>query len=287
MIRRMATCLTLAFLTVLAGCGSDGWTATRISVIPNGNMPECVAIDSSGGVVYISNMVAPEKNYWEADGKGFITKAALDGKVLALRWRVSTDAVRLSKPKGTWIQDGMLYVADIDGVAIYNLRDGSARRLTVPGGKMLNDVAAFGGAVYVSDTATGLIHKLGDPGATIAGCEAINGITFTPDGRLFAVSWGLHEVFELDPKGKTPPKPFGLADQFKNLDAIEVLDDGTFLVTDYTGGRLVTISPDRKTVRTLAEFGQAADVALDRKTMRLYATSMVGNEVIIFQLAKD
>ena len=52
-------------------------------------------------------------------------------------------------------------------------------------------------------------------------------------------------------RGKTPPKPFGLAAHFKSLDAIEVLDDGTFLVSDFPGNKVCTISADRKTVRKI------------------------------------
>ena len=49
------------------------------------------------------------------------------------------------------------------------------------------------------------------------------------------------DIYELDPTGKTPPKAFGLAPAFAGIDGIEILDDGTFLITDCHGHRVYTV----------------------------------------------
>jgi hypothetical protein len=101
---------------------------------------------------------------------------------------------------------------------------------------------------------------------------------------MFGVSWGLHEVYELDPAGKEEPKPFGLAKHFKGLDGIEVLDDGTFIVTDFVGGKVCTISPDRKTVHEIIAVHSAADIGLDRQRRMLYVPSLMSNAVSAYKL---
>jgi len=78
--------------------------------------------------------------------------------------------------------------------------------------------------------------------------------------------------------------PFGLAAHFTNLDAIEVLDNGLFIVSDYTGNKICSISKDRKTVSTLIELQSPADVGLDRENKLLYVPEMLVNRATILEL---
>jgi len=116
--------------------------------------------------------------------------------------------------------------------------------------------------------------------------EAVNGITFH-DGRMYAVSWKLHEIYELDPSGKAEPKPFGLASHFAGLDGIEVLEGGTFVVSDFAGNKVCTISPDRKTVRTYLRVQSPADIGIDRKRGLLYVPLFMKNRVCTYELPEE
>ncbi len=93
-----------------------------------------------------------------------------------------------------------------------------------------------------------------------------------------------HEVYELDGSGKEEPIAFGLADKFTNLDAIEVLHDGTFLISDVKGNPVFTVSPDRKIVKKLADLEWAADLGVDPETGLVFVPSLVPNKVVIYQL---
>ena len=86
------------------------------------------------------------------------------------------------------------------------------------------------------------------------------------------------------PAGKKPPQPFGLASHFSRLDGIEVLDDGTFIVSDLPAKKVFSVSPDRKTVRTLAELDSPADIGLDRKRNLLYVPQFFKNQAVVFKL---
>ena len=121
--------------------------------------------------------------------------------------------------------------------------------------------------VYVTDVASGIIFRLDTRGTgnhdVVARIEGVNGITFR-DGILYDVSWTLHEIYGPPPDGAAAPVPFGLADQFTNLDGIETLPDGSFIVSDFTGNKVAIISPDRRQIKTLRALSTPADIGLDR-----------------------
>ena len=88
----------------------------------------------------------------------------------------------------------------------------------------------------------------------------------------------------LDPSGDAPPKPFGLADHFTGIDGIEVLDDGSFLVTDVWGSKLFWVGADRKTVRLLAEHESPADLAIDRTRGLVFVPLFWEGKVVVYRL---
>jgi sugar lactone lactonase YvrE len=262
------------------------WIAERLQVVEGLNVPESCLPDPAQGVFYVSNIETSTEDYWGEDGKAFISRVGADGKSEKLRWVDSRPGAVLNSPKGMGLLGGFLYVADVTRLLRYDVATAGAQEvIAIPGAKMLNDVATDGQAVYVSDTGANKVFRVEPKG----GCRAIsdlpsaNGITFLKD-RMYGVSWGAHEVYELDPAGAQAPKPFGLADNFKSLDGIEVLDDGTFLVSDLTGNKVCAISPDRKTVRTLVEVESPSDIGLDRTRGLLYVPQFSANKAAIYRL---
>lgn len=78
--------------------------------------PESVAV--VGGDVFVSNLgVKLEPS--AKDGDGFITRLDRQGNIRDMKW-----ADKLNAPKGMIIVDGVLYVADIDRVLGFRVRDG-------------------------------------------------------------------------------------------------------------------------------------------------------------------
>jgi len=267
--------------------GGSVWTVERVAVVEKMLVPECVVVDPDTGAAYVSNIEAAEGGYWSDDGKGFIARLKPGGELDALRWRDSGPRAPLNAPKGMCLMKGSLYVADNTRVTRFVLAVPAAAG-TVRGiaGRRLNDMATDGRAAYVSDTAAGKVYEIREDGPReVPAPEGVNGITFF-DGKMFAVSWSGHEVYELDPSGKAAPAPFGVAGHFKALDGIEVLDDGTFVVSDNPGNRVCTIGPDRRTVRTLCEPNTPADIGLDRRRGLLYVPSFEGNRVIVYKLTR-
>jgi hypothetical protein len=299
---RVALSILVASLA-LAGCGKSSdapnaarnanvakdanagiWSAEELLVVEGLQTPESVLVDEQTAAAYVSNIVPSAEGPWADDGNAFISLLKPSGKMDTLKWRASTPQAPLNAPKGLCLLKGDLYAADNSRVACFS-EGGGFRQIAVPGAKMLNDMADDGADAYVSDTATGRIWRLGKPPKVVAEVPSANGITFHR-GRMLAVSWEQHEVYEVDPEGGKPPKPLGLAKNFRNLDGIEVLDDGTILVSDFTANKVYAISPDRKTVRVLIEVRTPADIGLARRAGLLYVPSFDGNKVFVYRLAR-
>ena len=284
-----------AVVVLMGGCTrlawdtGPGWTAQEVGAIGAMDVPECVAVDPATGIAYVSNMVAAKPDaFWADDGTGFLSRLRPGGNLESLRWKDSTPDHPLHSPKGMCVLQNVLYVADNTRLVGYALGDkGPAKPIQGPVGQKLNDLATDGEAVYISDTAAGVVYRCGTDGVRpIKAPEGVNGITFFK-GRMFAVSWTLHDVYELDPTGEDIPIPFGLAAHFTNLDGIEVLDDGTFVVSDFYGHKISTIAPDRRTLRTLVTVTTPADIGLDRDRMLLYVPQFEAGRVVVYHLRKE
>jgi hypothetical protein len=261
-------------------------TVEKVLVIENLDLPECLTVDPVSGKIYVSNVVTPNEAYWIDDNNGFISLLGPDGKMEEQRWLESSSEMAINDPKGMAILDDKLYFNDNDKLKRCSLNlPGKVDIISLPGAKKLNDLATDGESIWVTDTETGKVFCVGSDGTSrvIQGPASINGIT-CHNGNVFAVSWDLHEVYELDPTGKEAPVPFGLAAHFTNLDAIERLDNGTFIVSDYTGNKICSIAKDRKTVSTLIELQSPADFGLDRKNNLLYVPEMLENRATILKL---
>ena len=276
--------LALFVLPAVAGC-AEAWKAKQITAAGQLAVPECTLVDTQTGKVYVSNIDTETGAYWSDDGKGSLALLAPGGTPIDIRWRVSTQEVPIHSPKGMTILERVLYVADNSRVLGFPLGDaGDAKLLQGPHGEHLNDLATDGEAVYVSDTAAGVVYRMADDGVTrIKAPAGVNGITFFKE-KMYAVSWDLHEVYRLDPTGEGEPVPLGLARHFETPDGIEVLEDGTILVSDMQAGRVAAVAPDREHVYTLLELPTPADIGLDRERRLLYVPQFERDCVTVCRL---
>jgi hypothetical protein len=243
--------------------------------------PESALPDVKAGIIYVSQVDgAPDGK----DGKGGIAKISLDGKTVDLKW--STGGY--NAPKGLALSGGKLYTADIDVLHEIDTKDGKIlNSYAAKDAKFLNDVAADGaGNVYVSDMVTNTIWKLAGGKFEIflndAKLENPNGLT-VEGGNLRVAAWGVmtdgfatkvpgHLIsVALDSKAISnvgDGKPFG------NLDGLEPLGGGAYLISDWMKGNVMKYSADGK-VDTLLELGQgAADIGYDATSKTMYVPQM-------------
>lgn len=111
-------------------------------------VPESVLCVRSANFFFVSNISGKPK---EKNGKGFISKVSMKGKILELKW-----ASGLNAPKGMAIYGDSLYVSDIDRLVQIALSSGKVvAEFQAPGARFLNDVAADkSGNIYVSDSSS-------------------------------------------------------------------------------------------------------------------------------------
>ncbi len=301
MMSKQLILLTAIIAIMFSGCDENDVHSNSSAVQPMSislklikevggfDIPECVVVDKSTGDIYVSNIVTAEEAYWTDDGNGFISLLSSDGQIKELEWLIGTPEIPIHTPKGMAICGGWLYFTDNASLKRVSL-DGSKKVEIIPldQTQQLNDLATDGTSLWLTDSGAGKAYHLDQQGTVqeIPAVENINGIT-PWKGRLFAVSWKLHEVYELDPSGKNTHKAFGLSDHFVNLDGIEVLDDGTFILSDFKGNQIVAVLPDRKTVIKLADAESAADIGIDRQRSRLYVPLFSKNKIRVYEICRD
>ncbi|MEK6247692.1 MAG: hypothetical protein N2C12_05890 [Planctomycetales bacterium] len=299
MLRLTNPCLLLFLLAAatadMATADETAWTARKVRQLEGFDIPECVLVDTDNNTAYVSNVAAEAEGegyerFWTEDRTGFISKIDLQSSKVSLNWRSSSRKFPFSGPKGMCILDGWLYVTDLDRVLRFKLDDNTyaAEVIEVRDAKGLNDMATDGKSAFVTDSGAGKCYRL-NPGGEhdeIKAPEGINGITFH-DKKMYGASWGLKDIYELDPTGKKPPRAFGLTKHFTTPDGIEVLSDGTFIVSDSEGNQIVTVSPDEKTVQKIIETAAPADIGLDKENGLLYVPLFFESRVEIYQLERE
>ena len=254
--------------------------------------PESAVVDVAAGVAYVSN-VDGEIN--AKDGKGSISKVGLDGQMLKADWVSGLDA-----PKGLALHNGKLYAADIDQLVEIDVPSAKiVQRYPAPGAKFLNDVAAdSNGVVYVSDTVESSIWRLADGkldlwikdeklldpnGLTVKGDKLIVAAWGKIDGEGFATSVPGH-LLEVSPDKSI--KSLGGGTPVGNLDGLEVLDAGSFLVTDFVAGSLMKIGTDGKVEKLATLPSGSADIGYYPQHHLVLVPQLKDGKLLAIQLDK-
>jgi sugar lactone lactonase YvrE len=252
--------------------------------------PESVVVDPATGAIYVSNIVGA---VMQKDGNGFIAKLSGDGKVLTRQWVKGLDA-----PTGLALHDRTLYVADVDELVEINAASGEIiKRYPANGATFLNDVAVDAdGTVYVSDTPTNTIWRLKDgsfePWLANDKLNGPNGLLVQGDtlivaslGRIPSVGQkqelgGLSQI-SLKDQSVTP---LGNGQPIGNLDGLELLQPGVYLVTDWAAGALYRVDAKGKAERLIDLNQGSADLTYlpDKKIVLI--PMMLDNSLVAYRL---
>ena len=261
------------------------WAASFVTSLSGFDVPECTLYVASSDLVYVSNIESKPDEYWTEDGTSYLSTIGSDHRIQKQRWLNSSADAPINAAKGMCVLGEHLYFADITRLMRCDLATGKGLVEVASGFQKANDLASDGKDVWLSDTGAGKIFCISPEGKKreIKSPEGINGLTFDKD-KFYGVSWTLHEVYELDPSGTNEPVAFGLNSHFTNLDAIEVLSDGSFVVSDFKGNKISHITKDRSKVTTLIKLSTPADIGLNRKKNLLYVPQFLDGKVSIYKL---
>lgn len=280
---RCSAAVLCVFVFLLEGASADALQVTDLQT------PYGFLADASGDEYFISNVNGePEVK----DNNGFITKLDPSGKVLKLRFIAGGEGnTTLHAPKGMAIVDRILYVTDLDTVRGFDKRTGKPA-LTVSfnryAGTSLADLAYDGhGLLYASDTEANTIYRIDTTrqyaitvlvqDASLAGPR---GLAVHPKtGNLIVGSWLKGKILEVKPDGTVTELVSNsfFSSRFNNLDGIDFDSQGNMYVSDFTGGKIWRMRPDRH-FEVIAEFlSSPADIGVDRKNHLILVPYQYGN----------
>jgi sugar lactone lactonase YvrE len=305
--RRALAALAVAALSLtLAACGGEdtgsqaggeGAAAPGDLVISGFSTPESVLHDAAADVYLVSNINGGPA---DKDDNGFISRVSPEGEILALHWiDGATEGVTLNGPKGMAIQDGTLYVADIDCLRLFDAVTGAHKDdVCLEHATFLNDVAPGGnGTMFFTDSGlqagpeglapsgSDAVYRLIDDDRVVAvkkeaSLGAPNGVAVGTRG-IMVVTFGSGEVYRLTAEGeRTDVMP---ASQ-RQLDGIEMLPDGGFLMSSWGDRCVYRIGSDGHVSKVVTDVDAPADIGYDPTRNRVMVPLFNANEVRIHPL---
>ena len=276
-----------------------GWRVSSDRTIGGFAWPESAGCDVKRKVLYVGAF-GSKLDPALKDGKGWISKVALDGKVLEEKFLPAPGGEPLSKPKGIWVRGDRLWVTDIDVVWVFDLKTKKGRKLALPGVGFANDPAVDGNVLYVSDNRNDQLVKVepadflnakSEPRVTTlfkgAGVNP-NGLFPARDGMLLMVGFLAPDkpraIFALGVSGqvKTLSEPIG------RLDGVYELKDGSLLVTDWNSGSLFHWSEKGGMQKLATGFKGPADFCVfpEAGGLRVVVPDLVQSNLRLIRLRK-
>ena len=294
--------LAVAFVMALGGTAglaqAEGMKVLSDKTATGFKFPESVAYDPTAKVLYVSQF-GSELKPTQMDGKGRISKVALDGSVMEESFLPAEGQV-LNKPKGIWVAGDRLWVTDIDSLWIFDTKTKEGRKVTLPGIKFANDPTIIGDAVFVSDNRGDQLYRVEpanflamdvEPKVTLVSSgKAVNpnGLYPGADGSLLMVGFKSDKeargIYAMMPGGE----PKALAEGIGRLDGIYQVKSGDLLVTDWDSGSLNLWSAKAGLQKLAVDFKGPADFAVvpNDEGLLVVVPDLVKSELRLLQLGE-
>ncbi|GAB5459122.1 MAG: hypothetical protein Hens3KO_21520 [Henriciella sp.] len=178
--------------------------------------------------LFISNVVGEPSG---KDALGWISRVAMDGTMIEERWVEGMNA-----PKGMDVRGNILFVTDIDAYHTINADTGEIiNTFDVPEAGFLNDVTLWNQGIFASDSTSGTIFQLDENGYKAwrdgADLNGTNGLLADGDNMLIATMGGGGLLLSTSWDGTLTEIARGM----DNADGIAMLDDGSYLVSSWSG----------------------------------------------------
>jgi len=227
--------------------------------------PEAVRYDETQDVYFISNWDGSGGNQ---DANGFISKVDSEGNMMNLRFLVGTEQFPMHAPRGMYIANELLWVADVTGVHVFDSKSGAHIKFIdfssfEPG--FLNDISGDGsGSVFVTDTGKPIVYKIENDEASVF-LDSLpiytNGITYDSNNNLFVLApWRRDTTFySFNVTGELSSH---FTFQGGNFDGIEFIDTNLLVASQVDESiRIHNGTSNKILIHTL---GRPADIGIDR-----------------------
>ncbi|MCE2824189.1 MAG: ATP/GTP-binding protein [Sediminibacterium sp.] len=247
------------------------WTTDTILKIP-----ESVLVDDKENCIWVSNIDGASNG---KDGKGSISKLSKTGTPINLEWITGLNA-----PKGMAKFKQELYVADLTELVVIDIKKATIiKRVPIEGSVFLNDVTVNNkGAVFVSDSRTGKVHRYENNTTTIEveNLQGPNGLLSIED-QLLILDRG--SLLSVTPSGAISKIMDGMD---PSTDGIERVAPNQYLVSCWNGIVYYVVAGAQKITLfdTRSEKINSADIGYDAKKKIIYVPTFLKNNVVAYQL---
>lgn len=274
------------FLGVFASMGHAGEKRALAKVWETKKellVPESVLYHKADSTLYISNI---DGKPTDKDGKGFISKVSLDGKILKLKW-----AEGLNAPKGSAIYKDRFYVSDIDRLVAIDMKTGKIMKTwPAEGALFLNDVAVDDtGNVYVTDMddKNSVIYRLSGGKMEVwlksPEIKSPNGLYMeekklmvgnSGDGKIKAVRLSDKTISDFAKVGETM------------IDGLRPDGKGNYIVSDWAGKTTLVLATgeSRVLLDTTSANVNSADIEYIPEKKLLLVPTFFDNRVVAYKL---
>ena len=239
-------------------------------------VPESVLVDDKENCLWVSNIDGASNG---KDGKGSISKLSKTGAPINLEWITGLNA-----PKGMAKYKQELYVADLTELVVIDIKKGVIKnKITIEGSVFLNDVTVNNnGAVFVSDSRTGKVHRYENNQVTIEveNLQGPNGLLSIED-QLLILDRG--SLLSVTPGGAISKIMDGMD---PSTDGIERVAPNQYLVSCWNGIVYYIVAGAQKVTLfdTRSEKINSADIGYDAKKKIIYVPTFLKNNVVAYQL---
>ncbi|MGB4725232.1 MAG: ATP/GTP-binding protein [Sediminibacterium sp.] len=239
-------------------------------------VPESVLVDDKENCIWVSNIDGASNG---KDGKGSISKLSKTGTPINLEWITGLNA-----PKGMAKFKQELYVADLTELVVIDIKKATIiKRVPIEGSVFLNDVTVNNkGAVFVSDSRTGKVHRYENNTTTIEveNLQGPNGLLSIED-QLLILDRG--SLLSVTPGGAISKIMDGMD---PSTDGIERVAPNQYIVSCWNGIVYYVVAGAQKITLfdTRSEKINSADIGYDAKKKIIYVPTFLKNNVVAYQL---
>jgi sugar lactone lactonase YvrE len=218
--------------------------SSNVRVYGSFDFAESCIFDPKRNVILAVN-IGLRQNVQENDG--YVSLIHPDGSVHTSKWIGATrDNLTLNDPRGSAINKGILYLADLDFLRSFDLDSGQPlEAIELPDATMLNGIGVTAdGTAYISNTRpVGRIYRVTADGRTSTFVEGApldepNGIAIDREGNVVVVNVGDNAVLTFNLSGDLIATEHSIE---SGNDGLVVTEDGTKYVSSVRFGSVSRI----------------------------------------------